>query len=59
MVQIVILECQCEDVIRMKVLKSELRRRSLTVGSDMEYNWNANIEICLRRNRGKAWVPFG
>ena len=35
---VVIFECQYEDVIGVKVLKSELRRRSLTVESDMEYN---------------------
>ena len=35
---VVIFECQYEDVIEVKVLKSELRRRSLTVESDMEYN---------------------
>ena len=52
----VILECQCEDVIGVKVLKSELRRRSSAVDSDMEYNWNANIEICLRRKRRKSLV---
>ncbi|WJZ97602.1 hypothetical protein VitviT2T_016193 [Vitis vinifera] len=53
-VKVVILECQCEDVIGVKVLKSELRRRSSAVDSDMEYNWNANIEICLRRKRRKS-----
>ena len=49
-IQIVILGCQCEVVIRVKMLKSELRRRSSTAGTDIEYNWNANIEIAERKN---------
>ncbi|WJZ98609.1 hypothetical protein VitviT2T_017121 [Vitis vinifera] len=37
-------------VIKVKMLKSELRRRSSTAGTDIEYNWNANIESAERKN---------
>lgn len=45
--QIVILGCQCEVVIKVKVLKSELRRRSSTVRTDIENNGNTHYPFIL------------
>nr|CAN69417.1 hypothetical protein VITISV_026854 [Vitis vinifera] len=44
---IVILGCQCEVVIKVKVLKSELRRRSSTVRTDIENNGNTHYPFIL------------
>ena len=45
--QIVILGCQCEVVIKVKVLKSELRRRPSTVRTDIENNGNTYYPFIL------------